>query len=397
MKEPPWGYRLPEDEHLFARPTKDPSIEPDRVSPAVEGYFRLPAVWVGDEPEPETVLVLNPNIHHALVFKQKLRCGIEVRVQRDGAFLFDFSSWPLAPTIVIHGYKKPDPEKSYRVPREHTREEEKAEAYAILRAQVMNVHQACLTTSESVVKKRGATMGNPVTAWNTLKAISFEYINYYNDDTENIHSLGQNILNNKDRIPRQRPLPRRVLELEVVAHSIDLLDSILSQGDIILIQMVEAAYVAASRRVEKRFGESVTLAWGVCEQLISQVWGDFLKEIKLTGIIDGRMPKDRFKKLIGRDYTASVMVEILELNGKIDHQLYRLLEVARKARNNWVHQMRVPKESESNICIQAVQRLFNHVKGFQLSFQSGSRGGVPQWPVWMWEEIKARGNTKKNT
>ena len=391
MEKPPWGYRQPEDEHLFTQPTNDRSIVPDRVSPAVEGYFRVPAVWIGDAPDPNAVRVLNPPVHHAVVLTKKLRCGIEARVQRDGTFLFDFSSWPLAPTIVIPGYRIPDPEQSYRVSLEHTSAENNAETHAVLRAQVMNAHQACVTTSESIVKRRAATMGFPVAAWSTHKAISFDTSPSYEDDTENIHALARNILNNKYQVPQQSPDPRRVLELEVVEHSLELLDSILAEGDEIVIQMVEAAYIAACRLREKRFGEAVTLAWGVCEQLVSLVWKNLLEDAQTSGNVTERMPRERREKLTGRDYTASVMVEMLEINGRIDHNLYRSLEVARKARNRWAHEMRVPKEREVFFCIQAVQRLLQDVKGIQLSLQSGGRGGVPEWPVWIWERVQSRG------
>lgn len=255
----------------------------------------------------------------------------------------------------------------------------------------MNAHQACLTTAESLIKRRTATMGFPVTAWNTHKAIDFDTPPSYRDDTEDTHALAQNVLNNKDRVPRERPLPRRVLEFEVVEHSLDTLDSILSTGDVILVQMVEAAYMAACRRRDKRFGEAVILAWGVCEQLISSAWNKLLEDTKTSGSGADRMPKERRDKLTGRDFTASVMVEMLEINGRIDHDLYRLLETARKVRNKWAHEMRAPKEREVDFCLRAVERLLRQVTGVLLSLQSGGRGGVPQWPVWMWEQVKAQG------
>jgi hypothetical protein len=389
MQEPPWGYRRPEDEHLFVRPTNDRSIVPDCVSPAVEGYFRIPAVWIGKAPDPDTVRVLNPPVHHAVVHQKKLRCGIEARVRRDGTFLFDFSSWPLAPTIVIPGYKIRDRNKPYRRPRENTRAEQKAEAFAVRRAQVMNVHQACLTTSEMAITHSTATMGYAVTAWNTLKAMTFDAPPPYYDDTGDIHSLAQNVLNNKDRVARHQPLPRRVIGVDVVDHSLGLLDDILIQCDLGFIQIVEAAYIAACRQREKRFGEAVTLAWGACEQMISLLWVKLLEDVTTTtGVV--RMPNSRRQKLVGRDYTASVMLEMLEINERIDHEMYRLLDLVRKARNKWAHEMRMPKENESNFSIHAVQRIIQQVKGVRLWLQSGGRGGVPQWAVWLWEEEKAR-------
>ena len=41
------------------------------------------------------------------------------------------------------------------------------------------------------------------------------------------------------------------------------------------------------------------------------------------------MPKTRRKKLEERDYTVSVKTEFLELEGRIDHNLYQHLEEAR--------------------------------------------------------------------
>jgi hypothetical protein len=392
MEELPWGYRVPEDLPLFRTRIDDPTIEPDRVSPSIEGYFRIPAVWIGDEPHPSTVRVLNPSVHHQIVLRKKLRCGIEARVRRDGTFLFDFSAWPLAPTIIIPGFRKPSAPGPHRIPRETSRAEEKAESHAVLRAQVMNAHQACLTTSESVVKRRGAMTGFPITAWNTHKAITFDTAAVaYHDDTEDLHALAQNVLNNKDQVGRQNALQRRVLELDVVDHSLDMLDTILSGDDATLVQLIEAAYMAACRMREKRFGEAVILAWGVCEQLVSLAWNELLEDAKSGEEVSDRMSKDRRDKLTGRDYTASIMVEMLEINGRIDRDLYRLLEVARKARNNWAHRMRPPKEREVSVCIRAVQNLLQKVKGIPLVLQSGGRGGVPQWPVWMWEQVKEEG------
>lgn len=332
--------------------------------------------------------VLNPSIHHAVVFEKTLRCGVRARVQWDGLFLFDFSSWPLAPIIVIPGYSVPiNQQTPFPIPSEHTRAEEVAEAYAVLRAQVMNVHQVCLTTSEKVLKRRAAMMGFPVTAWNTHKAITFDTPPSYADDSEDIHALAHNVLNNKDQVKRAL-IERRTLELDVVNFSFDLLDQILGRGDTAFIQLVEAAYMASCRYQEKRFGEATILAWGVCEQLISADWNRMLDEGRNQ---NPPMPRERRKKLNGRDYTASVMVEMLEINGRIDRDLYRLLEISRKARNNWAHEMRMPKASETSIAIRTIEKLLSQNEGISLSLQLGGRGGVPQWPVSMWEAVKARG------
>ena len=192
------GVRSADDEPLFKKPTDDPAITSDRVTARIGGYFRIPAVWIGETPALESILILNPRIHHAVVLKKRLRCGIEVRVQRDGTFLFDFSSWSYAPQIVIPGYRAPNPRHPHKPPAKFSSAERKSEKYGVLRAQVMNVHQACVATAEKVVKRRGALMGFPITASSTLKGLTFRDTIHYRNNVEDVHALARNVINNKD-------------------------------------------------------------------------------------------------------------------------------------------------------------------------------------------------------
>ena len=377
------AYRSPDDEHLFSKPTDDLTIVPDRITAAVEGYFRIPAVWIGEEPDPQSVELLNPDVYHAVMLKKTLGCGIEVWVLYDGTFLFDFSSCPLAPQVKIPGYRTPEVGIPYRMPKESFEAEEISENYAILRAQVMNVHQACLSTSEWIVKCSRGEIGFPLTSWNTHKALTLESAPPYRDDTEDVRALARNVLNNKYRVQRQKALSRRILGLDVVEHSLGLLDTVLSRNDETIVRLIEVAYIAACRRVEKRFGEAVVLAWAVCEQLVSSAWTDLRLDIK----DDDRMTRNRKKKLESRDYSISVIVEILEMQQRLDHGLYQLLECVRKTRNDWVHRMRVPCESDASDAIRAVEELFLELRSIRLSLNSGGRGGVPSWNVWIWNQV----------
>lgn len=387
MNEFPWGLPLSEEEARARWSPQDTSITPDRVSPAIEGYFRIPAVWVGEAPNTADVRSLNNHIHHAIIFRKTLKCGIEARVQRDGTFWFDFSVWPGAPIVEIPGYRNPTGNGPIRVPTFHSDAENRAEQYAVVRAQVMNVHQACLISSESIVKNRGAMMGFPITSWGTEKALSWTSLRSYTDDSENPHALARNVLNNSYAIIRDRPLGRRVIELNVVDHSLDMLDKILQQGQHEVLAIVEALYMAACRNTEKRYGEALTLAWSVCEQAIFVMWNEHLEEINSKSD-DDRINKERRKKLSGRDYTSSIVIESLELSEKIDRQTYRMLDVCRRARNNWAHRLKSPKSSESDVCLRVAEKMVQQVFRVPIRLQYHGRGGVPQWPSWMWREVK---------
>ena len=314
---------------------------------------------------PNQWLVLNPQIHHAVVLEKEMRCGVRVRVQRDGTFLFDFSAWSPAPQIEIPGYRILNPERSHRTPSASDDASRRSEEYAVLRAQVMNVHQSCLATSEQRLKRRSGLMGFPIRVSSPLRGLTFDDAISYQNAVNDVHALARNVLNNKDKISRSRPYPRHPLELEVVDHSLNLFDQILLAKDTALIQMIEATYLAACRVSEGRSGEAITLAWTVCEQLLSTAWETLLNDMKNDKERAGRMPSSRKEKLEGRDYTASVKTEMLEINRRINHDLYLHLETARKARNTWAHNMREPETHEVYKAIRAVEGLLRQIKGIQ--------------------------------
>ncbi len=375
------GYRSPEDEPLFKQATDDPSIQPDTVTSSVEGYFRVPAIWIGEGPEDTSASRLNPAVHQAEVVTRQLGAGIEVRVLRDGTFLFDFASWSLAPRIVIPGYRVPSPGLPHRPPAETENASSDAERYAVLRAQAMNVHQSCLTTSEWLLRGTNHGVGLPLTAADTLKGMNFIDCLQYGEGAEDIRSIYQTIWNNPASAAGNDAWHRRTLDVEVVHHSLDTLDEILAADDTAgLIQMVEAVYLATCRYTEGRFGEAIILAWGACEQLLSKMWSTFLADTQLAG----RLTRQRRSRLGARDYMVSVKSEVLELVLRLDYELYRQVDVARIARNRWAHEMTEPSASELTTAMRAAEGLFEQVYSIRLRFPlNAGSPGVPAWNVWV--------------
>ena len=378
----PRGVRRTEDEQLLRRPPKEPGIKSDTITPTVEGYFRLPAVWIGDRPDDESVLTFDPLIHHSVVIDRDLDCGIKVRAYRDGTFLFDFSTWRHAPQIEIPGYRHPGPGKPHRQPTETEVAVDRSEKFAVLRAQVMNVHQACIASSQMILNRSSSGMGLPLISPDALKGLTFNECLHHRNNAY-IRSLARNALNNADGVVRQKPLHRHVLETRIIDCSFNLLDQVLLNETPVLVQMIEATYLAGCRYAEGRLGEAVILAWGVCEQLISAAWSTLIDDERRAD----RMPKKRREKFVGRDYTASVKVEILRLGMRLEADLYEHLELARKARNDWAHQMREPDSGQVQHAIRAIEGLLQKVHGIELPIPLNSPSpGVPGWHIWIWEQ-----------
>lgn len=381
--DPPRAVRPLGQDHLFRAPSTNPLIVPDYVGPVVEGYFHLPPAWIGSAPVGVDVSSLNPSVHHVAMFEKLLNCGIRVRVNRDGLFLFDFTNSSLCKPVVIPGYVRPE-KYPFRYPVEHNEADRRAEDVAIGRAQIMNAHQACLVTAKRLLCQ-GGTSATPVTAWGGHKAVSLSMPPAYHDDLECLHALAHKVCNNG--FGTRAIQPRSVINIEVVEKSFEIFDLILSSGDFSQIKLVEAAFVANTRRKEKRYGEAITIGWTVCEQIISIMWRQMLDEIKAGD--PQRITKNRQEKLTGRDYSASVMVEMLEMQGLISNDLFRMLEIARKARNKWAHVMREPHGSEVWTCLRAIELLMETVLKIPLRMDGGGRSGVPQWPVWFWPDFKS--------
>lgn len=349
--------------------------EPDSVSPTIGGYFRIPAVWIGERPDATLVRTLNPTIHHETVLRRNLRCGLKARVQRDGLFVFDFADWPRAPQVVLPGFRR-IVDGATKVPKAHIEAERKAGAYIVFRSKIMNAHQACLTTAEAVVKHRGAMMGYPIDSRSMHQHWSFEAPQGYAHNIEYPYALASNVLNGLYQIQNSKPAGRRLIEIEVVDYSLKLLDDILLLNEDPIVDLVEAFYVAAIRAREARLGEALTLAWTACEQLVSRQWSLLLDEIGADRGTEIRMNKDRRKKLTGRDYSASVMTEILESHRKIDFELYELLNRARKARNDWSHFLKQPSSGDVWSCMKALKLLFQNTMGLNFALQTTAEGGA---------------------
>jgi len=84
---------------------------------------------------------------------------------------------------------------------------------------------------------------------------------------------------------------------------------------------------------------SLTLAWFVIESMLQKKWSAFLEE-KNKIYPDGmkRINKERRDVLNGRDYTISIITNILELANVMPIEVFAILEKVRRYRNRVVHQ-----------------------------------------------------------
>lgn len=197
---------------------------------------------------------------------------------------------------------------------------------------------------------------------------------------EQPRSLAEAVLDNAYLIDFEKPYRRQAIKLAVIERSFEQLDEVLCRKDPRLVQLINAYYVAATRGRDTYRGEALVLAWSVCEQLLSVIWESTIEEVQSSAA--SRMNKIRRKKLDGRDYTASVVIEMLELQGKLDQALYSHLESARQARNRWAHKFVTPTIGEISSCMLSAEIMFRKFLGIDLKLNYiAETGSFPSWPV----------------
>jgi hypothetical protein len=333
-------------------------------SPAA-AYYHWPPLWVGATPAWATY---PPNEAEAdidigglrdEVYRSILSSGIRVRVLREGIFIFDFSSW----------------EPGCPLPSEPFPGFETLASVALRRAAFMNAHLACLYTAIARLQTQ-ASIPMVVTPSDLIGLNSFE------DSSPSLNPGGTSdfsllaALYVLARFPSTyspdilsssslRRLRFRVyaVEIETLKESFRLLDTIIARRDSEhLLDMVDLYLRGWRAYQDHNYSLCLMTMWTITEQLIQELWKRYIgdnRERDLGGDVVNFITGSRQKILTdSRSFTASVISEILSFTGRIPFELYQELTKARKARNDWVHDLNpVSHEAASGAAKVAEQML----------------------------------------
>ena len=118
---------------------------------------------------------------------------------------------------------------------------------------------------------------------------------------------------------------------------------------------------------------AVVQAWTASEVLLNKVWRDYHVE-RIRETTGGEPTISRLEKLTGRDYTASVISEILVLAGAVPDDLKIRLDAARQARNSWAHSTTDPAIEKAEAAFVAACDLFEHVTKAGVAIRASAEG-----------------------
>lgn len=322
----------------------------------VAGFYHDPPLWVGERPvnddtEPPTV---NFAMFNNKVARQTLAGGLEFRVSVEGFFAFDFTNW--SPAHIPNNMLNTIPDFDVMV------------NAAINQTYVMNAYLAFFYTKVYLEDNLAITpmVVTPelLIPMNRLETDDGRSLGNYR-----VAHLAMSRFESTYAFP---PIvdPRIAMRLgpipaSVAHHAADDLSAAVAQGpdDILLLDL----FLRGSKAYfDHNYSLSLVTHWTVAEKLINILWKHLQEDNKERAgevFIDG----NRRKRLNdGRTFTASVMSELLSFQGYIPQDVYTHLTLIRKARNDWMHDLKAVSADDAALASGVCEKLLKQVKGYEM-------------------------------
>jgi len=111
--------------------------------------------------------------------------------------------------------------------------------------------------------------------------------------------------------------------------------------------------------VKHQWTESLISLWASIEQIISHIWKYYI--VNKANHFEVAIPKRKEFLEDYRTWTTSTKVEMLYQKSMIGPEEYKLLNKARKSRNDFIHQGTIPNKEHSEAALDAILRLISLV------------------------------------
>jgi hypothetical protein len=343
-----------------------PQAQPGHVHPQRQllGYLHCPPIWFDSAPSQlgEALLAAPALCTH------NFKNGLRISAYREGMFVFDATNWPPGAPIAVPVHDPARPMST--AVREATKLNKERMANVVF---AMNAHLACLYSSVYSEQKKILIRYHPIiTIKNLLKIDDTSGVRLISDitqSTEPLHIFANDIFFGRTNIVRGA-----VFTLPTIHNSFNMLDQVLSYEDLDILYIFQILYMAHLLLINNDGSTSLILAWTICENLLRRVWDRYLDEHSEVTLPDGKKIKvinsDRRKKLKSRDYSASVMLEVLSLSGALTPDTYEWVDKVRGKRNRWLHFMEQIATADAHFALFVCAHFLAEVTKIKLSLPS---------------------------
>jgi hypothetical protein len=289
----------------------------------------------------------------------QLRSGIALHAYKPAIFVFDCEMWPPGKSVTI---PSATPCAGGKLPNAYVEADEAALENVVNRTQMLNCFLGCLSTSISSIHKTALWLGQEISP-STYIPFPVPRESLSKLDSVSVETAFCN--SGMARAIAEKP--RIVFKDETLTTACALLDTILENP--VAVRLVDLIYKGAIRYAQHDFSLAAVIGWAVCEKVLNISWAGHLSAIRSEAVTPERMPGDRFRKLTGRDFTASIITEIQELFGLIPNELFEKLNNTRQVRNSWMHELENVSDKEASSALNLAQEMVNRVFNVRLLIQ----------------------------
>lgn len=327
----------------------------DLVPPFVAGYDTQ--FWFTNRPVPERPSLDEITAFGGIAAFKEVGLGIKAFAFENGMILFDFSTCSMTPVIIhregqYEGLRQEE-SNTFKAPEtissQLARSEQKQSENQSFYRTIAVAHALLLENSARLV--RGMSMSLP----------------HIEDPSGLIYGYAPERLRSTVSYKSHDPM-----NVEIAKYSFELLSNAVSSG-LHVVRSLELHKVSHYRLSQKNFAECLVMSWTLCENMIDFIWKKMISEIRSAS--PERMGKVRIDRLKGNSFTASVRIETLELSGLLNSDQAEGLNFVRKARNNWLHNLKEVAEPEALKSIDVCQNLISSLYSIPIKSTSGGGGG----------------------
>lgn len=269
------------------------------------------------------------------------------------------------------------------MPQEVIDAERLAETRAYNRSMLINAYQLCLNSAHSTKRLRATPLGAPVQSRHLVSLTDFSNpisLVYPSSNDPYCIYVNSSVAALARRQGTDVP-SRNLIEADVIAYSFQLLGKVMTSQNRDALKLAELLFWAHSQYGENFFANALILSWAACEKMIAYLWSQFLRSKKGARGDRERISASRLKKLEGRDFSASVVTEILELSDVIAFDLFSGLDEARRKRNSWLHSLEAVTDRDASNALRTATALYHVATHIELrpavSRTVPGTGGVP--------------------
>lgn len=271
---------------------------------------------------------------------------------RDGTVIFQFDKAPqysggAVPPCVLG--------EDRRVPADVITADEARINLAYRRFEYMNALLLALYSGISTIQKRGTQVQEPMHPTNYFGAREeAQGWSVFMDDGRKIE------------YPRERS---DNVESDTLDHALEIMrkfEEAIGENAVGLMSLV---YTACHQYSLHQFSSAHVMAWTSIEATLKAMWKRLQSEIDLDRGGHTTLNNRRRKLLAGRDYTASVVAQILSINRKIDDKTLERLTDARRRRNDFVHSLAPVDLTDAGKAIRLATDMMGNLAGIRITSQ----------------------------